>query len=71
MGLPSLELCPEAAVRRRKDAIEIYFLGPEHRTGLEVPLKYLGDADPEAAEYRLLAQLQKMGYRVGRVTEEQ
>jgi outer membrane biogenesis lipoprotein LolB len=68
MGLPNVELYPEAKVRRTEEAIEIHFVGPERQTGMEVPLKYLGGADAEGAEYRLLAQLQEMGYRVERLT---
>jgi hypothetical protein len=35
---------------------------------MSVPLKYLGAEDAEAAEFRLLAQLQQMGYEVERAS---
>jgi hypothetical protein len=33
---------------------------------MSVPLEYVGAEDEEAAELRLLAQLQRIGYRVER-----
>jgi hypothetical protein len=44
----------------------IHFGGLGHDQVMSVPLKYV-EGDEEAAELRLLAQLQEIGYRVQRV----
>ncbi len=65
-GLPNVAGYPEAVVTRSEESIKIWFggLGPEQV--MNVPTKYLGGADEEAAELWLLAQLQQIGYRVRR-----
>ena len=65
MGLPRVELFPEAAVVREDERIVIRFGGLAREQAMSVPLKYVG-GDAEEAELRLLAQLQQMGYRVRR-----
>lgn len=66
MGLPNVARYPEAAVTRDEESILIRFGGPEGEQTMGVPLKYVG-GDAEAAELRLLARLQELGYRVERV----
>ena len=66
MGLPNVARYPEAAVTRDEENILIRFGGPEGEQTMSVPLKYVG-GDAEAAELRLLARLQEIGYRVERV----
>lgn len=66
MGLPRVERFPEATVTREDEKLVIYFGGLEHEQVMSVPLKYV-EGDEEAAELRLLAQLQEIGYRVERV----
>ena len=65
MGLPSVARYPEATVMRDEEAITILFggLGPEQT--MSVPLRYVG-GDAEEAELRLLAQLQRIGYKARR-----
>ena len=65
-GLPHVRRYPEATTKRMEDQIEIHFGGLKDEQVLNVPLKYLDGADPEAAELRLLAQLQQIGYKVRR-----
>jgi hypothetical protein len=66
-GLPSVDRFPRAAVSRSEVAVSIVFRGPDHETRIDVPLARLGpEEDGEAAELRLLAHLQKLGYRVER-----
>ena len=67
MGLPRVERFPVATVIRETERIVIRFGGLEDEQWMSVPLKYLGAEDGEAAEFRLLAQLQQMGYEVERV----
>lgn len=66
MGLPRVERFPEATVIREEEKLVIRFggLGPEQV--MSIPLEYVGAEDEEAAELRLLAQLQRIGYRVQR-----
>jgi hypothetical protein len=66
MGLPRVERFPEATVTREDEKLVIHFGGLGHEQVMSVPLKYVG-GDEEAAELRLLAQLQEIGYRVERV----
>ena len=66
MGLPNVARYPEATVVRDDESILIRFGGPEGEQTMSVPLKYVG-GDAEAAELRLLAQLQGMGYKVERI----
>ena len=66
MGLPNVARYPEAKVGRDDESILIRFGGLEGEQKMSVPLKYVGE-DAEAAELRLLARLQEIGYRVERV----
>ena len=66
MGLPNVARYPEATVTRDEEHIKIHFGGLEHEQSMSVPLKYVGAEDEEAAELRLLAQLQRIGYRARR-----
>ena len=65
-GLPAPAVCPDVTVTRGDDRIAIAFSGPGHELHMDVEHRYLGDADPEAEELRLLARLREMGYRVRR-----
>ena len=65
MGLPRVERFPEATVIREDERILIHFGGLSEKQTMGVPLRYVG-GDEEAAELRLLAQLQQIGYRVRR-----
>ena len=68
MGLPARARCPKATVRRGEGRIELRFVGPDCDQGLDVDLRLLGPGqDPEAAELRLLAQLEALGYVVERL----
>ena len=68
MGLPNVARYPEATVVRDETSILIRFGGPYGEQRMSVPLEYVvGDA--EAAELRLLAQLQQIGYAVRREEE--
>jgi hypothetical protein len=68
MGLPARIRCPEATVRRAGGRIELRFRGPDCAEGFDVDLGLLGeDEDSEAAELRLLAQLEALGYVVERL----
>jgi len=68
MGLPARTRCPEASVRRGHGRIELRFRGPDCAEGVDVDLGFLGEGeDPEAVELRLLAQLEALGYTVGRL----
>ena len=64
-GLPSVVRYPEASVTREEEHLVIRFGGLAEEQSMSVPLKYVG-GDEEAAELRLLAQLQQVGYRVRR-----
>ena len=65
VGLPSVARYPEASVTREGEHLIIRFGGLDGEQTMSVPLKYVG-GDEEAAELRLLAQLQHIGYRVRR-----
>jgi hypothetical protein len=65
MGLPNVARYPEATVARDETSILIQFGGPFGDQKMNVPLEYVG-GDAEAAELRLLAQLQEIGYSVRR-----
>ena len=65
-GLPHVGRYPEAAVKRTEERIEIHFGGRRDEQVMNVPLEYLDGEDEEAAELRLLAQLQQIGYKVRR-----
>jgi hypothetical protein len=67
-GLPALARCPDVAVGRGDDRIEIVFSGPAHEVRMDVDHRFLGEADPEEEELRLLARLGEMGYRVTRMS---
>ncbi len=66
MGLPNVAFYPEAIVTRDEESILIRFGGLSGEQTMSVPLRYVG-GDAEAAELRLLARLQEIGYRVERV----
>jgi hypothetical protein len=66
MGLPPVARYPSATVTRNDGHFELLFHGGEQVTRVDVALHYLGDADPEATELRLLARLQELGYQVQR-----
>jgi hypothetical protein len=65
-GLPARARCPDVTVGRGEDRIEIVFSGPAGEMRMDVEYRFLGDADPEEEELRLLARLRGMGYRVTR-----
>ncbi len=65
MGLPRVERYPEASVTREDEHLVIRFGGLDDEQTMSIPMKYVG-GDEEAAELRLLAQLQQVGYRVRR-----
>ncbi|MDP8939604.1 MAG: hypothetical protein M3N10_04810 [Actinomycetota bacterium] len=65
-GLPHISRYPEATVKRMEEHVEIHFGGRGDEQVMNVPLKYLDGEDEEAAELRLLAQLQQIGYKVRR-----
>jgi hypothetical protein len=69
MGLPNVTRYPEATVVRDERIILILFGGPYGEQRMSVPLEYVG-GDAEAAELRLLAQLQQIGYTVRRGERE-
>ena len=66
MGLPSVARYPEASVVREGEYLIIRFVGLEDEQSMGIPLKYVGAEDGETAELMLLAQLQRIGYRVQR-----
>jgi hypothetical protein len=66
VGLPSVARYPEAKVVREEQRLIISFGGLEDEQTMGIPLKYTGSEDGEAAELMLLAQLQRIGYRVQR-----
>jgi hypothetical protein len=68
-GLPSVARYPEATVERDGERILIRFSGRLYgEQTRSVPLKYVGAEDDEMAELELLAQLQRIGYRVRRTS---
>ena len=68
MGLPARGRCPEATVRRTPDRIELRFAGAECDEGFDIELAMVEpEADPEAVELDLLAQLDELGYAVKRL----
>ena len=69
MGLPNVTRYPEATVVRDEASILILFGGPHGEQKISVPLEYVS-GDAEAAELRLLAQLQQIGYSVRRVERD-
>ena len=70
-GLPSIDRCPRAEVRRSPGRIELRFLGPDCDQALDVELGLLGpDEDPESVELRLLARLREIGYDVERLAPD-
>ena len=64
--MPNVGRYPVATVKRMEEQIELHFGGRGDEQVMNVPLKYLGDADEESSELKLLAQLQQMGYKVRR-----
>ena len=66
VGLPSVARYPEASVVREGEYLIIRFVGLENEQSMGIPLKYVGAEDGETAELMLLAQLQRIGYRVQR-----
>ena len=68
-GLPNVACYPEATVERDEESILIRFSGRFYgEQTMSVPLKYVGAEDDEMAELELLAQLQRIGYRVRRAS---
>jgi hypothetical protein len=65
-GLPNPSRCPNVEVLRTSDAIRLDFSGESARQLIVVPLALVGFADAEGEEIRLLASLQRMGYRTSR-----
>ncbi len=65
-GLPRVERFPEATVVRDGERIVIRFGGLSNEQTMVIPLRYVGAEDGETAELMLLAQLQRIGYRVER-----
>jgi len=70
MGQPSVARYPEATVSRGDEHLTIHFGGLEDEQTMSVWLKYVGAGDEEAAELRLLDQLQRIGYEVRRGSRE-
>jgi hypothetical protein len=71
MGLPSRARCPAATVRRTADRIELRFAGADCDEGFDVELALVDrEADPEAVELDLLAQLDGLGYVVERLAPD-
>jgi hypothetical protein len=66
MGLPSVARYPEASVVREDEHLIIRFGGLNYEQKVGIPLKYVDAEDEESAELMLLAQLQRIGYRVER-----
>jgi hypothetical protein len=66
MGLPPVARYPEATVTRDEGNMLISFGGLVEERLMSVPLEYIGAEDDEAAELRLLARLQQIGYRTRR-----
>jgi hypothetical protein len=66
MGLPSVARYPEASVVREEEHLIIRFGGLEDEQTMGISLEYTGSEDGEATELMLLAQLQRIGYRVRR-----
>jgi hypothetical protein len=67
-GLPHVGRYPRASISRRSSALLVDFSGEGGSRTLEVPLERLGEGeDAEAVELRLLAELQRQGYRVERL----
>ena len=66
MGLPSVARYPEASVVREGEHLIVRFGGLQDEQTMGIPLKYVGAEDEESAELILLAQLQRIGYRVRR-----
>jgi hypothetical protein len=66
MGLPAVARYPEVSVTREDERLILRFGGLGNEQVMAVPLKYVGAEDEEAAELRLLAQLQQIGYRARR-----
>jgi hypothetical protein len=69
MGLPHVARYPEATVTRNADHLRIVFGGLGREQTMSVPMRYVG-GDDEEAELRLLAQLQRIGYRVRRASPQ-
>ena len=68
-GLPNAARYPEATVERIEESILIRFSGRYYgEQTMSVPLRYVGAEDDEMAELELLAQLQRIGYRVRRAS---
>lgn len=69
MGLPSVARYRVAQVAQRDDRFEIVFSGEEGTRTVDVPYRLFGTMDDlEALELRLLADLQKLGYKPTRLT---
>jgi hypothetical protein len=62
-GLPPATRFPDVALVRGEEHLELRFTGADDTRTLEIPLWTLEGQDIEAAELRLLAELQARGYR--------
>ena len=66
VGLPSVARYPEASVVREDEHLIVSFGGLGDEQTMAIPLGYVGAEDAETAELMLLAQLQRIGYKVER-----
>jgi hypothetical protein len=64
MGLPHVARFPKALVARYDGSFQLLFHGEEDTRHVDVPIRYLNDAEVEAAEVWLVARLQELGYEV-------
>lgn len=69
-GLPATARCPDATVFRRQDGLTIVFSGAGDSVRIDVEERFLGGADLEAVELRLLGRLTEMGYRASRAPDQ-
>ncbi len=65
-GLPAVARCPDATVFRLEAGLAIVFSGAGDTVRIDVDQRFLGGADLEEVELRLLARLVEMGYRATR-----
>jgi hypothetical protein len=63
-GLPPAGRFPDALLVRDVEHLELRFGGAGQTRTIEIPLWTLAGQDIEAAQLRLLAELQQRGYRV-------
>jgi hypothetical protein len=63
-GLPPASRFPDALLVHDGEHLELRFGGAGETRTVEIPLWTLAGQDIEAAQLRLLAELQQLGYRV-------